>query len=178
MPSSSLKLYEIVEARDILDKWLEESEGELTPEIEALLDHLDGKADEKIERVGLYIRERLAQAKAVKEERDRLDALAKREERAADSLKSYLKRCLEALGKTKVHGLLATVAIQQNSQPSVTTALTATELYALDEARPYVRRVETVLYSLDREAVLAAWKRHEPLPETISVDLGSHVRIR
>lgn len=177
MPQT-LKLYELAQARGILDSWLEESDGELTPEIEELLNQLDGKVDEKIERVGLYIRERLAEAKAVKEERDRLDALAKRDERAAESLKGYLKHCMEQLGKTKVPGLLATVSIQQNSQPSVTVALNANELFAIPEARPFVRREETVLYTLDREAILAAWRRHEPLPTPIVVDLGSHIRIK
>lgn len=174
----NLALYKLVEIRATLDRVLEEAEGELTPEVEEMLDALDGRVDEKIERIGLYIRERGAAAKAVKEERDRLDALAKREERAAESLKGYVKRHMEALGKTKVHGLLATVAIQHNSQPSVTTSLAPAELYAEPASRPFVHREETVLYSLDREAVLAVWKRHEPLPETIVVDLGSHIRVR
>lgn len=176
---STLKLYELAEARGILDQWLDESEGELTPEIEELLNHLDGKVDEKVERVGLYIRERLAHARAVKDERDRLDALAKRDERAAESLKGYLKHCMEQLGKTKVPGLLATVSIQKNSQPAVTTGgLAANELYAVPEAQRFVRREETVIYTLDREAILAAWRRDEPLPMPIVVDLGSHIRIR
>lgn len=175
---SQLKLYEIAQARDILDTWLAETDGELTPELEQMLNELDGQADEKIERVGLYIRERASEAKAVKEERDRLDGIAKRDERAVESLKAYLKAQMERLNKTKVNGLLATVAIQRNSQPSVTTALEANALYAIPEAQAFVRREEKVVYTIDRDAVLAAWKNQQPLPSAIVVDLGSHIRVR
>lgn len=174
-----MKLYEIAEAREILETWLAESEGELTPELEQMLNELDGKEDEKIERVGLFIRERSAEAKAVREERDRLDALMRRDERAVESLKGYLKAQMERLGKTKVNGLLATVAIQANSQPSVTTTMDAEQIYQLDDAsRPFVKREEKVVYTMDRDAILAAWKTEQPIPATIVVERGCHIRVR
>lgn len=177
--ASGVALYEIADMRDVLDTWLAETDGELTPELEALLAELAGKADEKIERVALYIRERLARAKAVKDEADRLTALAKANERAADSLKLYLKRQMERLGTTKVHGLLCDVAIQRNSQPTVTTALEPADLYQLDSARPFVIRAEVVQYRLDRDALLAAWKADaNSVPAAIVVEQGTHVRIR
>ena len=61
---TDMTLYQIADAREILDTWLLETEGEVTPELEALLAEIDGKADEKIERVALYIREQLALATA------------------------------------------------------------------------------------------------------------------
>ncbi len=176
---SGVALYELADARDILDAWLLETGGELTPEIEQLLADLAGDAKEKIERVALYIRERLAHAKAVREEADRLAGMVKADERAAESLKNYLKRQMERLGTTKVEGLLCTVALQKNSQPSVTTVLEPVALYAIDEARQFVKRAEVVTYALDREALLAAWKADPSrLPAAIVVELNSHVRIR
>jgi hypothetical protein len=176
--TTTMRLYEIAEARAILDTWLAESEGELTPDLEQMLDELDGQAEEKIERVGLFIRERAAEAKAVREERDRLDALMRRDERAVESLKRYVKTQMERLGKTKVNGLLATVAIQKNSMASVTTVLEPSEIWAFEDGRPFVKREEKVVYSLDRDAILAAWKSSQPLPVSISVEHGSHVRVR
>jgi len=185
--TATLKLYEIAQARDVLDAWLAESEGELTPELETMLNELDGQADEKIERVALFVRERQAQAKAVREERDRLDAIVKREEKAAESLKSYLKFQMERLGKIKVNGLLATVAIQRNSQPSVTHGLPDDTLRACyltsgtaDEQLPGVGQFvrETISYRIDRDAVLAAQKAGDLIPSEIVVDLGTHIRIR
>lgn len=176
--TATMKLYEISAARDILDTWLAESEGEMTPELEAMLNELDGQADEKIERVALYVRERQAHADAVKVERDRLAAIVKREEKAAESLKSYLKGQMDRLGKTKVNGLLATVAIQRNSQPSVQVMLAPEELYAVPDAQRFVKREEVVTYTIDRAGILTDWKAGVSLPSTIVVELGSHVRIR
>lgn len=178
---TTMHLYEIKDARRILDEWLSESEGEVTPELEELLAQIDGQADEKIERVALYIRERLAQAKGVREERDRLDATVKREEKAAESLKGYLKMQMEHLGKTKVNGLLATIAIQRNSQPSVTHALTDADLaHAYEVHAPVAQFIKEipVSYRIDRDAVLAAQKAGDPIPPEIVVELGSHLRIR
>lgn len=167
----TIALYEIADARGILDEWLTETEGEVTPELEALLAELETDAVQKIERVALYIRERKAHATAVKEERDRLDALVKRETKAAESLTDYLHRQMVALNKDKVHGVLCTIAIQRNSVPSVTCAAD------VDALPPALRRTITTVV-LDREEVLRRWKANEELPEVISVIHGSHVRIR
>lgn len=173
---SGLKLYEISQARVVLDTWLAESEGELTPELEVMLNELDGQADEKIERVALYVRERSAHAAAVKEERDRLAAIVKREEKAAESLKGYLKLQMERLGKTKVNGLLATIAIQSNP-PSVTSTLTNEELHQMAHVCDFVVTVPAS-YRIDRDVVLARHKEGKPLPAGVVVERGSHIRIR
>jgi hypothetical protein len=176
--SANVTLYELADMRDVLDTWFAETEGEVTVTLEELLAQLQGQANEKIERVALYIREQIATAEAIEAEAKRLQDRAQAKLNAASKLKDYLKIQMERLGVTKVNGLLCTVAIQRNSQPSVTTAREANELYALDDVRPFVKREEKVVYTLDRTAILAAWKANQPLPEAIVVDLGSHVRIR
>lgn len=174
------KLYEIADAREILESWVAESEGEWTPEMEALLADLDGKADEKIERVALYIRELTAAAAGVKVEEDRLTARRKAREKAVESLKAYLMREMDRLGKTKVQGLLATVAIQRNP-PSVTCDLSDDALHdawlSQDTLGEFVREVPAS-YRIDREQVLLAYKNGGVVPEPIMVTVGSHVRIR
>ncbi len=171
MSKTDMALYQIAEARTILDDWLAESEGEVTPALEALLAEIDGKADEKIERVALFIRERKAHAAAVKEERDRLDAIVKRETLAAENLLAYLDRQMTALGKDRVNGVLATVAFQKNSVPSVSHVGEAKDL-------PTGFHRCIVTWVVDREAVLEKWKAGEALPETIHVVHGKHLRIR
>lgn len=169
-------LYALADAREVLDRIVDDAEGELTPEIEAALDALDGAVTEKIERVALYIRERSARGKAVKEERDRLDAIVKREERTADSLKAYLMRNMERIGKTKVDGLLAAVAIQANPF-SVKTVLDSDTLKTHFGEWPFVVEVPAS-YRIDRDQVLALHKVGESLPDGIVVERGSHIRIR
>ncbi len=175
---TSVALYEISAMRDVLDRWLEESEGEVTPELEALMAELDAKADEKIERVALYIRERLARAAAVKEEVQRIAAIQKREEKAAESLKAYLHREMDRLGKTKVAGLLCTVALQ-NNPPSVKGEIDAAVLWgeAPNEWRSLVKYVPES-FVLDRRAVLDAHKAGQPIPDGLTVEQGQSLRIR
>lgn len=181
---SGIKLYEFGPMRETLDQWLDEGEGELTPELEALLAEWNEKADEKIERVALYVRELLSKASAVKEEAQRLAAMQKRHEKAAESLKGYLLRQMETLQKPKVNGLLCTVAIQANSQPSVTCELSAAELgqhylgcMPDSPIQQFVKEVP-VTWTLDRASILDAWKSGEPMPAEIVVEKGSHLRIR
>jgi hypothetical protein len=177
--TASVKLYELSAARDILDGWLAESEGEVTPELEALLAELDANVDEKIERVALFVRERLATAAAVKEEVQRLQAIQKREEKAAESLKGYLLREMQRLGKAKVNGLLATVALQ-NNPPSVKGELAPDyliELIGVDETKAFVTYVPES-FALNRRAVLDAHKAGTPIPSGLTVEQGVSLRIR
>lgn len=178
---SAIALYEIANARDILDNWLAESEGELTPELETLLAELDGKADDKIEKVALYIRERLAHAAAVKEEVARLAAIQKREERAADSLKRYLHDQMIRMGKDKVNGLLCVVALQKNP-PSVVGEVPVETLGLWRETLTdgfgrFVRFVPAT-YALDRKAILDAHKAGDAIPADLTITQSLSLRIR
>lgn len=178
---SAVTLYEIADARAILAEWLEESEGELTPELETLLAEIDEQAETKVERVGLFIRECQVHADAVKVERDRLTALAKRNERAVESLKNYLKVQLERLGKPKVQGKLCTVALQANP-PAVKGDLPESELiriHRLSYAAPgCIVRYIPESYALDRRAALDLYKAGQPLPDGLTVEQGTSLRIR
>lgn len=181
MSTTTLPLYALAELRDSLDEQLAESEGVLTPEMEATLDALAGDITTKVENVALYIREQLATADAIEIEVKRLGARMAAKRKAADGLKAYLKFNMERLELTKVKGVLASVSIQRNSVPSVTTALTDDDLRAAfvsvgNPVGQFVR--ETVRYTVDREAVLAAQKASYPIPAEIVIDLGSHIRIR
>jgi hypothetical protein len=180
--SAAIKLYELAAARDILDEFLAETEGEVTPELQQLLDELEGDTKEKIERVALYIREQLALAGAVKVEEDRLAARRKSLERAADGLKAYLKVQMERIGTPKVTGLLCTVALQ-NNPPSVRCTIPDEALRAHffgafdDTVQAFVREIPAT-YRLDSKAVIEAHKAGRMLPDGLAVEQGTHLRIR
>ena len=112
---AGITLYDAVAALGITEEWLEESGGELTPELEALLDNATMTFKEKVERVALKVRGLESEAEAIGDEVARLKARAMARENAAKSLKNYLQRCLEQTGETRVEGLLCTVAIQLNN---------------------------------------------------------------
>lgn len=175
---TGVTLYELAEARDLLDEFFAESEGEVTPELAQLLDELQGKTDEKIERVALYIRERLATAEVAQIEAARLSAIATRHKRAAEGLKAYLKFNMEKLGLVKVPGPLCPVRIQ-NSPASVKGELTQekmAELYLLEQRPGYVRQVP-LSYALDRRLALDAHAAGQSLPVGLTVERGTHLRI-
>lgn len=179
--SAALKLYDTVDELETVREFLLESEGgELTPEMEALLDHAVAGFEAKVERVALMVRELTATAEAIETEAKRVAARAKAATRAAESLKGYLKHQLERADVTSVKGVLATVRVQANP-PKVVGTAHADELYQLRELfqSPLVRYIPPApaRYELDAKAVVAAWKAGEDLPAGISIEVGSHLRI-
>jgi hypothetical protein len=181
---SKATLHELVIGeRRALSELLDETEGELTPEIEQLLTELDLKIDDKLESVGLYVLGQTAIVKAIKEEEARLAARRKAVERGVDGLKAYAERMMREAGKTSVKGTRCTVALQKNP-PSVKGDLDVEQLRNLatieeqfDSAIRLVRRVPET-FSLDRRAVLELHKGGDALPEGLTVEQGESLRIR
>lgn len=175
-------LRDLGNARDILDEFLIETEGEVTPELQELWDKLEGDTETKIERWALWIQDRVGKAKEIKDEEARLSARRKAIESACERSKAELKRQMERIGKAKVNGLLCSIAIQ-NNPPSVTCALTDDQLrdayYGVqgDDVGQFVREVPAS-YRIDRDAVMTAHKAGDAIPAEIAITVGSHLRIR
>lgn len=177
--TATVKLYELAEARDILDELLAETEGEVTPEIQSLLDGWQDQTTEKVEKVALYVREQLTTAEAISAEIERLTARKKAMERAAAGLKGYLHAMMERVGIPKVNGLLVTVQVQKNA-PSVRGELDADHLEAMHGSalwHRFVRRIPAT-YALDKKAVLDAAKAGAEIPRGLVVEQGTSLRIR
>jgi Siphovirus Gp157 len=174
---TALKLYELTEERRVLDDFLLETEGEVTPEIAQLLTEIEGKIEEKAERVALYIREQEANAAVIDEEVQRLQAKAKALRRGAAGLKYYLEGQLRALGLDKVKGQLVTVALQLNP-PSVVGELSQDELADLQD-RLFVRYVPA-RFELDKRALLDVAREQglDALPEGLAIVRTETLRIR
>jgi predicted RNA-binding Zn ribbon-like protein len=175
--TAGVALHDLGHARDILDEWLDEAEGEATPELEQLMAELDVKADEKIVNVALYIREQLATAIAIDAEVERLVARAKARKNAADRLKRYLEAWMVRLEKTKIVDARCTVALQKNP-PSVKGDLTPEVLMDLYGDDSSLVRYKPATYELDRRAALELHKAGESLPVGLTVEQSSSLRIR
>lgn len=166
--ASRLHLWEIADGIQALGERIAEAEGELTPELEAEWDRLEGSLESKVENTALYIRELEANAEAAKAEEKRLAAIRKALEGRAEGLKGYLQYQLARAGRDKVETPKARGRIQANSRPSIR--------YMGDPADlPDTYRKVTV--SVDRTAAYEAWKREEELPDGFVVETGSHIRI-
>jgi hypothetical protein len=154
-----MKLYELADARDAIDRALELSEGELTPELDAALTALDGAFEEKAERVALFVVNELATAKAIKSEEERLAQRRKALEHRADSLKRYLETQLVRVGKRAIRGTLATIAMQTNP-PSVVEVVSTDErdFRALWERTPEFVAYTPESFAWNKRAILDAYK--------------------
>lgn len=139
-----LRLYEAAEQLATVERWIDEhaddilaNGGALPPALEALLDEADLAFDEKAARVALVVRDFLAQAAAAKGEAARLKQREAVTTNAADALKAYLKRQIEAADRPVKHALAA-VRVQRNGAPSLTLdpALAATHFLADGTAEP------------------------------------------
>jgi hypothetical protein len=174
----SATLYEIADLRSIIDAALEESGGELTPEIEVALTAWDEKFADKAERVALYICEQEAHANAAKEEAKRLNALAASRLKRCASLERYLMVQMDRAGKERIDGVLKTIAIQKNPA-SVRGELSQEDLEAMyGTHRSSMVRFVPASFTLDKRAVLDAYKAGAVLPAGLTVEQGISLRIK
>lgn len=185
--AAPLKLYEHTANLQLVEEWIFEhdeeiraAEGALPPELAQLLEEAAAGFAEKAERVALMVLSFTTTAAALQLELDRLGARKRAMEKAAESLKSYLKVQLELAGQDKVVGLRATVALQNNPRSVVGTVDTAwlAQYRASDnpEDVALVRVVPETL-ELDRKAALEQLKAGR---ELIGLELvqGRSLRIR
>lgn len=173
-----MKLYEATAALEHIREMLEESEGEWTPLIEDAFNAADGDFTEKVERVALFIRDRLARSKANAEQAEFHAKRASAFARTAENVKAYLFREMERAGKTKVEAPLVTVAIQLNSPSCVAPEWDEEALRGMAMYSPaFVKRVPET-FTLNRRAILDAHKAGEPIPGGVTIVQTSSLRIR
>lgn len=165
---TSMSLYHMADDREKIAAILETTEGELSPELEVVLDNWELSFDQKAERCALFALEELATAKAIKAEEERLAARRRALENRAERLKLYIEAQMQRVGKRKIEGTYATCAIQDNP-PRVH------ELVPLEEA-DYRRLMETApelvtytpeSFALNKRAILDAHKAGT-LPSTLT----------
>lgn len=125
-----MKLYEIAPAlRFALDDIVvDEETGEILSS--DALHAVEAQAAEKIEATALYLRELDAEAKAAKEEADRMLARVKSMQKRSDYLKAMLLEALHATGKVKTG--------------RVTVSIRTTQAVAVDEGADLPEAYTTV----------------------------------
>lgn len=122
-----MKLYQISDAiRQALDHIeLDEETGEILSADE--LHAVEAEAAEKVEATALYLRELDAEAKAAKEEADRMLARVKSMQKRSDYLKAELLDALHATGKVKTGRV--TVSIRTTQAVAVDEGANLPEAY-------------------------------------------------
>jgi len=114
-----VKLYEIPNAYRILMQQIEESDGELSPEVEQSFDGLQENLETKIDSMCCLVREAESEAESFATEIKRLQARKKVAENRAASLKAYMSKSLQAMELDRIKTPRFSARIQQASRPSI-----------------------------------------------------------
>ena len=169
MMATQLKLYEIIGELQSIEEALIDADGELTPELEAQLNAVEGDFHEKAENIAKFITVLMRRADMVEAEMMRLSALKQSRRNAAAGLKVYLLKWMQAISRPTIETPLFKIWIQKNSRPSIK--------YDGDvHALPI--KLQKVTTTFDSQAAYEMWKAEEVLPAEIQVDRGHHLRIR
>lgn len=166
-----MKLYELTDSMSRVMESLVESDGEITPEVEADLLSLEGEFDAKVESIALLVKEFEANAEAAKVEKDRLAKLQHSRENSAKRLKDYIRKQMEAIGKTHVKTDRIVVSIQKcgGSLPC--------ECVVDPNTLPL--RFKRITVEPDRKAALEAYEQTGMVPDGFRVgERGTYVRLR
>lgn len=115
-----MKLYEIADAYRDIDSQLDESGGEVTPEIGAALEALGDRLSDKVDSIGVLVKEAQAESLAFAEEAVRLRARSAALANKVSRLKAYLLSQLKAIGFDKVKGLRFSARVSTASTPAIT----------------------------------------------------------
>lgn len=168
-PARAIPLYQIPDAFEAIENALLENGGDLTPELEAELDAIEGVLEWKAERICRLIRNNEASAKAYGEEIDRLQAHKRTHENTVDRLKRYLQSTMERLDRDKINAGVFKVALQKNSRPSIRWN---------GDVNDIPERYKRVTVELNGATAYEDFKADVTLPNGFEVQLGKHVRVR
>lgn len=150
-------LYQLTDELLALDDLLEDTEGEVTPEIEQWLEEYGLKSRTKVDNMCRYEAELRARAAAKKAEAKRLSDRARKEDADADRVKRLFELAMHRLGTRRLEGDHFTVAVQKNGGKRAFQVAQSAE--QLPEA---YRRTETRYVALTEELRQRA---EEAIPE-------------
>ena len=160
-----MTLYEIDNAiREVLESAADPETGELVDE--ALLEQYDKlimDRDQKIENIGLYIKNLEADAAAIKAEAKNLTARAKAAENKAEHLRNYMQFCLNG---------------QKFQSPRLSVSFRRSQKVEVDQNRLFEIPEDYLRYKdpeVDKKRVSEALKAGEDIPGCTLVDSVSMI---
>lgn len=165
-----MRLYEHAGAYAAAMALLEETDGELTPDIEAILASAGDSLVVSVDRMAAMVLETKANAASFAEEERRFAAKKAAAIKAAANLTETIRAALVVAGEKKVKGARFLVWTQA-SAPSVVLAEGATP----ESVPERFRRVKT---EIDKAAIGMALKAGEDLGGVATLQASTHVRIK
>ena len=163
-----LGLYDLAGSLSLIDQYLEEADGVLTPEIEAALESLQGAFTTKVDYVCLLRQNALAEADMCADESKRLKKRADSANRKAESLRQFLHGAFIKAGETKIRTARWTVYIQSSPASIRWTR-------RVDELPPDYRRIK-IEPNIERAHL--DMKAGQDLPDGFVIEHSTHLRIK
>lgn len=157
------RLWEIADELGEIEALVAEGGGELTPDLEARLNAMEGAFETKVENIALMAREAKLEGEKAKVEKERLAAIQKRNEATMTWAKKYLHGCMVSAGVRRVETHRATVRIQKSGTPAIDYTGDL-----MDLPRQYVRVIpESVV--LDKAALTETVRAGGEVPDGVRV---------
>jgi hypothetical protein len=176
-PPNVLRLYDVPDALEAIEAQLLEFGGELTPELEAQLEAIEGTLEIKAERICRLIANNDRAAEMYDAEIDRMTQHRTAHANTATRLKKYLQSVMERIGRQKLQAGVFPVRLQLNGMPSVRLA-NPFEIPERFKRTPAVEFNASAALAELREAKLIPNKPGEfPIGEFI-VTRGQHLRYK
>lgn len=161
------KLWQLSGAWDQIDIALWSTEGEITPEIQALLDQVEGDVGGLVDAVAAIRTECAAAAEACRAEARRLGEQAKRHDRTAETLTRHVQGVLTRLGLDRADGERWRALVRANPERIV-----------VDDDAELDSQWVRIKTEPDKTALMAAHKRGEALPAGVSVERTVGLQIK
>lgn len=160
------RLYDMAE-----DEYAETDDCDFTTAFLDTMEGLEGEFNDKAANIGRLIRSLEADAKAVKEESDRLNAKQKSITNRAKWLKQYLMQNMQAVGKKQSGDAVTAIKIANNGgvRPLV---------FDPDEAVPEEYIIHEDVTHNDTDRIRAELDAGKELPFVKYGDRGQHLNIR
>lgn len=151
---------------DSLDAIMENDDPELDTEemSQAWFDTLDGmetEIEEKAANVAVYIKGTLAEAEALKAERDKLSARIKAKQNAAERMKHYLLDSMQKMSRNKIETSRAVISLRSSAERVNITDEGGLIDWAKDDHDEFLRYKSP---EIDKTAVKKALQRGEDIP--------------
>ena len=174
-------LYELTPQYKAAQKALENADLSTIDEVLQILEEVDDEYSSKMEAYCRIIRNMEArqtvfeqEAASLKAEMEYWTAKKKTLANTIERLEERMKQSMEALGLIKVEAGPFTPSIEANGGKPVVRFI-GDDIKKLPKKFKKIIPAETVL---DTNAVIAAQKAGESIPGTISIERGSHLKIR
>jgi hypothetical protein len=167
-------LFDLSEELRLLGESLQENDGELSPELEAWFDNLQGDIADKLDNYCALITRLEAYATARRYEATRLAALASTDSNLAKRLHARLFQFLQAQKLNRLDTTRYRLTIAKNGGAAPLLIPGEWEEYPENAPERYHRHV----IQLDKKAIRADIEAGEGHPECALGERGQHLRIK